>query len=952
MNDRAIDRMQGSLIVRGVRALAIAAAAALAGACSSGGWSALTIGATAANDPVSPDYPVAYIKRTLPDLTANPMALPLTDDIRIQRGGNKVFNGPADVFLRAQASPAAAEQNLTGSITQGMWDVRDLDVSFDGTLLVFSMRPPLMPGTKADEQPVWSIYEYNSKSNTVFRVIASDIVAGRGHDVAPHFLPDGRIVFASTRQEGEKSVLIDEGTQEFSAGVESDRNEPAFTLHVMNGDGTNIHQIEYNMSHDLDPSVLNDGRVMFTRWDSPDGAEQGMHLYAMNPDGSNLQLLYGKHSHNTGSPGGLIQFTQVRERPDGKIVALLRPYPGGNQPANVTAFNGITPAGNTEFGGDITLIDTKDFVENTQAVLAAAGMPGPAQSKAVVNAAVTVPGPSPGGRFSSVYPLWDGSNRLLVSWTPCRLVITTPGSTQGLIEPCTTTALTAKTVQTAAPLYGIWIYDPTQNTQQPITPPVEGVMYTDVVALQPRIPNPPVVLDAVAGVNYDQSLSQAQVGILDIKSVYDFDGTDTAPGGISTVRNPSSAQYAARPARFIRLEKAVGLPDKEVLKNIPGTAFGAANYMREILGYAVVDPDGSVMVEVPVNVAFMVSVLDVNGRRIGGIHNNWMQVRSGEVLTCIGCHKAAAGAQGQAPLSHGRGGLFKSANPGATTSGQPFPGTVAGILGAGGAQAGETMAEARARVDCPSPLIPGSHVECAALRPSMDVTFVDEWTGQKVASVSYTYQGLNTPSPLSNAACTQQVATVPAPPSLMVPTLWTAQCRSVIHYEMHIAPLWALDRTQVANGAFPAGLLAPDGSAATTCMSCHSPKGAMGAMVPAGQLDLSATASAAQPAQLTSFRELLFPREPLVLNMGALVPETVPGPIDPKTGLPTQVPAPMLPSPMAGGSARASTGFFAEFDAGGTHNGWLSPAELRLVAEWLDIGAQYYNDPFAIPVAN
>ena len=45
------------------------------------------------------------------------------------------------------------------------------------------------------------------------------------------------------------------------------------------------------------------------------------------------------------------------------------------------------------------------------------------------------------------------------------------------------------------------------------------------------------------------------------------------------------------------------------------------------------------------------------------------------------------------------------------------------------------------------------------------------------------------------------------------------------------------------------------------------------------------------------------------------------------------------------------TGFFAEFDAGGTHNGWLSPAELRLVAEWIDIGAQYYNDPFAIPVA-
>jgi hypothetical protein len=30
----------------------------------------------------------------------------------------------------------------------------------------------------------------------------------------------------------------------------------------------------------------------------------------------------------------------------------------------------------------------------------------------------------------------------------------------------------------------------------------------------------------------------------------------------------------------------------------------------------------------------------------------------------------------------------------------------------------------------------------------------------------------------------------------------------------------------------------------------------------------------------------------------------------------------------------------------------MTPAELRLVSEWLDIGGQYYNDPFVAPVAN
>jgi hypothetical protein len=27
----------------------------------------------------------------------------------------------------------------------------------------------------------------------------------------------------------------------------------------------------------------------------------------------------------------------------------------------------------------------------------------------------------------------------------------------------------------------------------------------------------------------------------------------------------------------------------------------------------------------------------------------------------------------------------------------------------------------------------------------------------------------------------------------------------------------------------------------------------------------------------------------------------------------------------------------------------LTPAELRLIAEWVDIGAQYYNNPFDVP---
>jgi hypothetical protein len=82
-----------------------------------------------------------------------------------------------------------------------------------------------------------------------------------------------------------------------------------------------------------------------------------------------------------------------------------------------------------------------------------------------------------------------------------------------------------------------------------------------------------------------------------------------------------------------------------------------------------------------------------------------------------------------------------------------------------------------------------------------------------------------------------------------------------------------------------------------------------------------------------------------------MLPVVVPGPPDPVTGLPTQVTLQVTP-PMSGAGANASAAFFSKFAAGGSHAGWLSGSELKLLSEWLDLGAQYYNDPFAIPPAN
>jgi hypothetical protein len=93
------------------------------------------------------------------------------------------------------------------------------------------------------------------------RIIISDITAEEGQDRFPHYLPDGRIVFSSTRQRQAKARLLDEGKPQYPA-IETSVNEAAMVLHVMKPDGTDIQQISFNKSHDFAPTVLSNGQII------------------------------------------------------------------------------------------------------------------------------------------------------------------------------------------------------------------------------------------------------------------------------------------------------------------------------------------------------------------------------------------------------------------------------------------------------------------------------------------------------------------------------------------------------------------------------------------------------------------------------------------------------------------------------------------------------------------
>jgi hypothetical protein len=898
-------------------------------------------------DPGIIEVPLAFIKRPIPvDDMDNEVQADLRDPL--------LFSGGGDVYLRTNSTVNADLINVTRSVTGGVGDVKGLNASYDGSKLIFSLRlfdPE--PDNDNIPPPSWNIYEYDIGTGTLRSVIPSILIAEQGDDLYPAYLPDDRIVFTSSRQDQAKANLINEGKQAFSA-LDEDRDRIALVLHIMNSDGSGIRQISLNKSHDLTPQVLvntNGGQIVFSRWDNAGGTE-GMHLYKSNPDGSNLVMIYGAHSHDTGTGGGAVplQFSSVREMVNGDLMVIARPFTG------------------TFDGGDIFVIDVDRFVDNDKPIWPLAGLGGPAQKSATVNTIPTDGSISTDGRYSSAFPLQDDSSRILVSKSTCQVSLNNQN------RPCVDPYLSDPAAVEASPAYGIWLYNMDDDTEKPIILAEQGQVITEAIAIQASL-RPPVVFDKSA--ELDSGWVTENVGVINIKSVYDmgdtsFDGCffgqcETSPNfstsnSVADFADPLNANADQRPVRFVRFITPVGIPDPDditfMAPDLDNQAFGRQRNlgMREIVGYAPVEPDGSVKVKVPANVSLAVEVLDAEGRRIGPRHLNWFQVLPGDTLTCTGCHVHPAG---PTPEVHGRtDGTAPSINSGIQTPTYirtKIPGTTIPYFSL---NFGETMAEVRFdRVGSADPVAPEPVLNA-------DLNFVDYWTDPLDPMVtpipavpySYSYDDLD-PSilspappakPLRNSNCN---STLPRP--------WRHNCRITINYPRHIHEIWQLNRgaadlfTPLAPG--PVNPADPtntpilvdnvniDGILDDTCTSCHTSVVANVARVPYGQLDLTTDLNQNPAEFYRAFRELLFNDQGQEIDAGGNLVD-----IDPAVG---------VAASMTANGARSS--FFiekmtgTELDAPRTipvgtvnHTTMLTGAELKLISEWLDLGAQNFNDPF------
>jgi hypothetical protein len=206
----------------------------------------------------------------------------------------------------------------------------------------------------------------------------------------------------------------------------------------------------------------------------------------------------------------------------------------------------------------------------------------------------------------------------------------------------------------------------------------------------------------------------------------------------------------------------------------------------------------------------------------------------------------------------------------------------------------------------------------------MNVIYRDVWTADPLirannVDIDYLYTDLTTPVP-TTLACQQD---------------WQSHCRSIINYESIIHPLWSQPRPLFDDMGDPV----PDGNGGQVdnqCTLCHTqidPADGVTVVVPDGQLELTDGLSLDEPDHFHAYRELLVTDNLQELINGALVDtQQQVGP----------------PASIAG--ARLSGDFFDRFeDPADMHYNILSGAERRLIAEWLDVGAQYYNNPFDVP---
>lgn len=148
---------------------------------------------------------------------------------------------------------------------------RDAVLDYSARTVVFAHRPPGPIGAA-----YWHLMRMNADGSN-----CRQITDGPYHDYYPCVLPDDSLVFVTTRCRARFLCW----------------KPQTMVLYRLDADGSNMKTLSFANLSEWGPSMMRDGRVLWTRSEYQDkGADYGHTLWAMRPDGSHPELVFGNNT--------------------------------------------------------------------------------------------------------------------------------------------------------------------------------------------------------------------------------------------------------------------------------------------------------------------------------------------------------------------------------------------------------------------------------------------------------------------------------------------------------------------------------------------------------------------------------------------------------------------------------------------------------------------------------
>jgi formylglycine-generating enzyme required for sulfatase activity len=189
--------------------------------------------------------------------------------------------------------------------------VGDVDLHYDADRLLFS---------SIGSHGCWQVFEVGVDGRDLRQVTRGQHSDVDNYDAC--YLPDGRIIFSSSAV--------------FQAVPCERRLDETANLFVMNRDGFGVRRLCFDQDHDFNPVVMNDGRVLYLRWEYTDIAHAfSGRLFTMNPDGTGQRACYASSSF---WPNRVFYPRPLPDRPAG-IAGIVSGHHGTGRAGELVVFD-------------------------------------------------------------------------------------------------------------------------------------------------------------------------------------------------------------------------------------------------------------------------------------------------------------------------------------------------------------------------------------------------------------------------------------------------------------------------------------------------------------------------------------------------------------------------------------------------------------------------------------